>query len=227
MIVTAILITNNKKGFFISRSLTTKPYVYIFWVFGGWISASGIFEGLNHLSEYYFMKKMFIKRKLMKEKIEIFGKKHTHSLNGLKIKICSLERKYFGKRSDFSLAVSKSGVYWSWLVLFVCVNLFLLVFTVSSFRMDSSLSAAQIRQKFIDFFLRYEHRYVHSSSTIPLDDPTLLFANAGMNQVRVSPPSQLQPGSNVSLSITSNPILIVLCFFFPPCCSTSPSSSTP
>lgn len=47
----------------------------------------------------------------MKEKIEIFGKKHTHSLNGLKIKICSLERKYFGKRSDFSLAVSKSGVY--------------------------------------------------------------------------------------------------------------------
>ncbi|XP_027859588.1 alanine--tRNA ligase, cytoplasmic [Xiphophorus couchianus] len=50
--------------------------------------------------------------------------------------------------------------------------------------MDSSLSAAQIRQKFIDFFIRYEHQYVHSSSTIPLDDPTLLFANAGMNQFK-------------------------------------------
>uniref|UniRef100_A0A672HYZ9 alanine--tRNA ligase n=1 Tax=Salarias fasciatus TaxID=181472 RepID=A0A672HYZ9_SALFA len=50
--------------------------------------------------------------------------------------------------------------------------------------MDSSLSAAQIRQKFIDFFRRYEHQYVHSSSTIPLDDPTLLFANAGMNQFK-------------------------------------------
>ncbi|XP_054631472.1 alanine--tRNA ligase, cytoplasmic [Dunckerocampus dactyliophorus] len=50
--------------------------------------------------------------------------------------------------------------------------------------MDSSLSAAQIRQKFIDFFHRYEHQYVHSSSTIPLDDPTLLFANAGMNQFK-------------------------------------------
>uniref|UniRef100_A0A3Q2ZBD8 Alanine--tRNA ligase n=1 Tax=Hippocampus comes TaxID=109280 RepID=A0A3Q2ZBD8_HIPCM len=50
--------------------------------------------------------------------------------------------------------------------------------------MDSSLSAAQIRQKFIDFFNRYEHQYVHSSSTIPLDDPTLLFANAGMNQFK-------------------------------------------
>ncbi|XP_044050161.1 alanine--tRNA ligase, cytoplasmic [Siniperca chuatsi] len=50
--------------------------------------------------------------------------------------------------------------------------------------MDSSLSAAQIREKFIDFFRRYEHKYVHSSSTIPLDDPTLLFANAGMNQFK-------------------------------------------
>uniref|UniRef100_A0A3Q1IKR8 Alanine--tRNA ligase n=2 Tax=Anabas testudineus TaxID=64144 RepID=A0A3Q1IKR8_ANATE len=50
--------------------------------------------------------------------------------------------------------------------------------------MDSSLSAAQIREKFIDFFRRYEHQYVHSSSTIPLDDPTLLFANAGMNQFK-------------------------------------------
>lgn len=50
--------------------------------------------------------------------------------------------------------------------------------------MDSSLTGAQIRQKFIDFFRRYEHVYVHSSATIPLDDPTLLFANAGMNQVQ-------------------------------------------
>ncbi|XP_041794570.1 alanine--tRNA ligase, cytoplasmic-like [Chelmon rostratus] len=50
--------------------------------------------------------------------------------------------------------------------------------------MDSSLSAAQIREKFIDFFRRHEHNYVHSSSTIPLDDPTLLFANAGMNQFK-------------------------------------------
>uniref|UniRef100_UPI0037E8FDAE alanine--tRNA ligase, cytoplasmic n=1 Tax=Semicossyphus pulcher TaxID=241346 RepID=UPI0037E8FDAE len=50
--------------------------------------------------------------------------------------------------------------------------------------MDSSMSAAQIREKFIDFFRRHEHQYVHSSSTIPLDDPTLLFANAGMNQFK-------------------------------------------
>ncbi|KAI4880840.1 hypothetical protein NFI96_010999, partial [Prochilodus magdalenae] len=54
----------------------------------------------------------------------------------------------------------------------------------SSTNMDSSLTAAQIREKFIDFFRRHEHQYVHSSSTIPLDDPTLLFANAGMNQFK-------------------------------------------
>lgn len=50
--------------------------------------------------------------------------------------------------------------------------------------MDTCLSASEIRQRFIDFFRRYEHQYVHSSATIPLDDPTLLFANAGMNQFK-------------------------------------------
>lgn len=47
------------------------------------------------------------------------------------------------------------------------------------------LKANEVRQQFIEFFTKkHEHLYVHSSSTIPLDDPTLLFANAGMNQVR-------------------------------------------
>ncbi|XP_020369373.1 alanine--tRNA ligase, cytoplasmic isoform X1 [Rhincodon typus] len=50
--------------------------------------------------------------------------------------------------------------------------------------MDSTMNAGQIRQKFIDFFKCYNHEYVHSSATIPLDDPTLLFANAGMNQFK-------------------------------------------
>ena len=49
--------------------------------------------------------------------------------------------------------------------------------------MDASLTAKELRKMFIDFFKEKQHTYWHSSSTIPLDDPTLLFANAGMNQV--------------------------------------------
>lgn len=50
--------------------------------------------------------------------------------------------------------------------------------------MDTSLTANQIRKLFLDYFAEQKHIYVHSSSTIPNDDPTLLFANAGMNQFK-------------------------------------------
>ena len=52
--------------------------------------------------------------------------------------------------------------------------------------MNKNLTSDQIRSDFLDFFKKEEHTYVHSSSTIPLDDPTLLFANAGMNQYKVN-----------------------------------------
>ena len=47
-----------------------------------------------------------------------------------------------------------------------------------------SVTGHQTRQKFLDFFAERGHRIVRSSSLAPLNDPTLLFANAGMNQFK-------------------------------------------
>lgn len=50
-------------------------------------------------------------------------------------------------------------------------------------RMSSSWSSSKVRDEFFQFFKNKGHTFVPSSSTIPYEDPTLLFANAGMNQV--------------------------------------------
>ena len=46
------------------------------------------------------------------------------------------------------------------------------------------MTGHDIRQRFLDFFAARGHRVVRSSSLLPANDPTLLFANAGMNQFK-------------------------------------------
>ena len=47
-----------------------------------------------------------------------------------------------------------------------------------------TMSSAQIRQEFLDYFEENKHTIVASSSLVPADDPTLLFTNAGMVQFK-------------------------------------------
>jgi alanyl-tRNA synthetase len=46
------------------------------------------------------------------------------------------------------------------------------------------MTSAEIRQQFLNFFASKSHTIVSSASLVPVDDPTLLFTNAGTNQVQ-------------------------------------------
>lgn len=46
------------------------------------------------------------------------------------------------------------------------------------------LTSSEIRKSFLDYFEERGHTVVESSSLVPVNDPTLLFSNAGMNQFK-------------------------------------------
>ena len=57
------------------------------------------------------------------------------------------------------------------------------------------MNSKEIRSSFINFFERRDHKFIRSSPVVPLDDPTLLFTNAGMNQFKPIFLDQIIPDS--------------------------------
>lgn len=55
----------------------------------------------------------------------------------------------------------------------------------NSKRFKSILSSNEIRQRFIDYFVKEnDHKFIKSSPVVPHNDPSIAFVNAGMCQVR-------------------------------------------
>ena len=47
------------------------------------------------------------------------------------------------------------------------------------------MNSKELRQHFIDYFVnKQKHTFIRSSAVAPMDDPTLLFTNAGKNQYK-------------------------------------------
>ena len=46
------------------------------------------------------------------------------------------------------------------------------------------MNSSEVRKTFLDFFVEKGHKKVESSGLVPINDPTLMFSNSGMNQFK-------------------------------------------
>lgn len=68
----------------------------------------------------------------------------------------------------------------------------------SPLTMAQPWTSSRVRDEFFAYFRSKNHTFFPSSSTIPYDDPTLLFANAGMNQYKSIFLGTVDPHSDLS-----------------------------
>ena len=79
-----------------------------------------------------------------------------------------------------------------------------------------------MRAAFIEFFQTKGHTQVPSSSVVPHNDPTLLFANAGMNQFKPIFLGTVDPNSNfakLKSATDSQKVCCATAFCLNWCCS--------
>ncbi|KAG7660472.1 ALA1 [[Candida] subhashii] len=71
--------------------------------------------------------------------------------------------------------------------------------TSSSTTTSIEWTASKVRSTFLNYFIEQKnHKYIPSSSVVPHNDPTLLFANAGMNQYKPIFLGTVDPASDFS-----------------------------
>ncbi|ODV95869.1 hypothetical protein PACTADRAFT_41773 [Pachysolen tannophilus NRRL Y-2460] len=68
--------------------------------------------------------------------------------------------------------------------------------TSARLELQEKWNASTVRNTFLDYFKERGHTFVPSSSVIPYEDPTLLFANAGMNQYKPIFLGTVEPSSD-------------------------------